>query len=100
MRGVMPEKSRHHWLQNRHVTTALVAPQNGQRLAGCGFGSSCIRGSEQQRIAKRKQGKNGKSKSPPEKLNRYRAEKCKKGRKKTAAPHLATLFVFCLLLSR
>jgi hypothetical protein len=29
-------------------------------------------------------------------LNRYRAEKCKKGRKKTAAPHLATLFVFAL----
>jgi hypothetical protein len=85
MRGVMPAKSRHHWLQNRHVTTALVAPQNGQRLAGCGFGSGCIRRSERQRIAKRKQGKNGKSKSPPEKLNRYRAEKCKKGRKKTAA---------------
>jgi hypothetical protein len=27
----------------------------------------------------------GKAKAPPEKLNRYRAEKCKKGRKKTAA---------------
>jgi hypothetical protein len=27
-----------------------------------------------------------KQKPPPEKLNRYRAEKCKKGRKKTTTP--------------